>query len=180
MKLLSRAFQWTCTADQAIADQLTIPLNKLPCSNSTPEPDPEIKGPDVQKQPEIFFDDLPEKYIPEVVSIDDNDSDQGYRKRYNLIDCGHKKQFLCVLNKKTCRNVSTGATGTTTIAPNPIPTGRFCSLSQRLHQTFPCGYISDTIVQIGQTCSNQRPLLISQKIQLPFGLSIILYLFLQP
>ena len=79
---------------------MTIPPNKLPCSNSTPEPDPEIKGPEVQKQPELFFDDLSEKYTPEVVSIDDNDSDQSYRKRYNLIDCRHKKQFLCALNKK--------------------------------------------------------------------------------
>ena len=109
---------------------MTIPLNKSPCSNSTPEPDPEIKGPEVQKQPEIFFDDLPEKYTPEVLSIDDNDSDQGYRKRYNLIDCGHIKQILFVLNKNTCRNVSTGATGTTTIAPNRGNLPTIASLTQ--------------------------------------------------
>ena len=60
-----------------IDDNLIFDESKTALNTITPKPDPEIKGPEVEKLPEIIFDDLPEKYTPEVVSIDENDIDQG-------------------------------------------------------------------------------------------------------
>ena len=48
-------------------DNLIFDESKTVSNTSTPKPDPEIR--------EMIFDDFPEKSIPEVVSIDDYDSD---------------------------------------------------------------------------------------------------------
>ena len=54
-------------------DNFIFNESKTVSSTSTPKPDPEIG-----EQPEMIFDDFPEKSIPEVVSIDENDSDDSY------------------------------------------------------------------------------------------------------
>ena len=54
-------------------DILIFDESKTVSNTDTPKPDPEI-----QEQPEMIFDDFPEKSIPEVVSINDNDSDDSY------------------------------------------------------------------------------------------------------
>jgi hypothetical protein len=68
--------------------------------------------------------------------------DQGYRNRYNHIDCGHKKELLFVLND-----------------------GQLLLLSTPGSKSLPDVQKTET-------------LFISEKLQLPFGLPISLYLLL--
>ena len=54
-------------------DNFIFDESKTVSNTSTSKPDPEIR-----EQPEMIFDDFPENSIPEVVSIDDNNSDDSY------------------------------------------------------------------------------------------------------
>ena len=54
-------------------DNFIFDKSKTVSNTSTSKPDPEIR-----EQPEMIFDDFPDNSIPEVVSIDENDSDDSY------------------------------------------------------------------------------------------------------
>ena len=54
-------------------DNFIFNESKIVSNTSTPKSDPEIG-----EQPEMMFDDFPENSVPEVVSIDENDSDDSY------------------------------------------------------------------------------------------------------